>query len=258
MEDHRHMTIPLPESHSEVGGPIGDTYAAVLVRADRSFDDVLAALRGLRFSGWVAPADEGWIAAIARLGGAAVATGRRGVVELGAALAEELGTTVLAVRVLLDRQLVIVAWQAGEELGRYSSDPSREPGADDEVMSDPIGEEHAEAFATACGRPEVAEDLVEVLGEELDADSVYESERLASVLRLLGLPAWIVATAALPRDIATGPRTRDLVRLGAGAQGFAGHVLGRAADVRRRRQQPPPVIADPPRSHGVGMDPWLF
>lgn len=253
------MTISLPGSGHEVGGPLGDTYGAVLVRADGTdVEGVLAALGAIRFSGWVAPPDDGWIVAIARPGGGVVATGRRGVLEVGEVLAGRLATTVLAVRVLVDRQLAIAAWTGGEELGRYSSDPSREPGADDDVLSDPIGEEHAGAFASACGRPDAAEDLEEVLAEELDPDSVYESERLAQVLRLLGLPAWLVAAAALPRDVPTGPRARDLVRLGAGARGAEGRVRGRAADVVRRRRTPPPVIADPPRSSGLGMEPWMF
>lgn len=254
------MTLPIPGSGTEAGGgPIGDTYGAVLVRDDGGGgDDVLAALRGLRFSGWVAPPDGGWIVAIARPGGGVVATGRRGVLEVGGALAEQLATTVLAVRVLVDRQLVIAAWSAGEELGRYSSDPSREPGADETVLTDPMGEEYAAAFAAACGEPDAAEELEEVLGEELDSDSVYESERLARVLRLLGLPAWIVASAALPRAIPTGPRVRDLVRLGAGAEGAAGRVRGRAADVVRSRRTPPPAIADPPTSAGFDIDPWLL
>jgi hypothetical protein len=252
------MTVPLSGANSDVGGPIGHTYGAVLVRADHAVSDVVAALRGIRFSGWVAPADQGWIVAVARLGGGTAAAGRRGIVEVGALLAAELATTVLAVRVLLDRQLVLAAWSAGDELGRYSSDPSREPGADETVLTDPLGEEYAEAFAAACGRPDAAEELAEVLGEELDSDSVYESERLAQVLRLLGLPTWLVAAAALPRDLPTGPRSRDLVRLGAGMPGFAGRFLGGAVHVVRRRTTPPPVIADPPTSAGFTIDPWLL
>ena len=144
------MSVAIPGSGSEVGGPMGDTYGAVLVRADGTgVADVLTALSSIRFSGWIAPPDAGWIVAIARPGGGVVATGRRGVLEVGQALAEQLATTVLAVRVLVDRQLVIGAWTSGEELGRYSSDPSSEPGADEAVLSDPLGEEHAAAFAAA-------------------------------------------------------------------------------------------------------------
>lgn len=250
--------MTLPGAQPETGGPIGHTYAALLVRAKpASFDALVAALRGIRFSGWVAPPDDEWIVVVAYQGDGTVASGRRGVLGVGALVAERLATTVLAVRVLVDRQLVIVAWSGSEELGRYSSDPSREPGADDEVMSEPMGVEYAEAFATAAGRPEVAEKLADELEEELDTDSVYESERLARVLRLLGLPSWLVAAASLPRDIPTGPRSKDLMRLGAGSPGVGGVLLGRAADVKRRRTPPPPAIADPPRMDGSGRDPWL-
>jgi hypothetical protein len=146
-------------------------------------------------------------------------------------------------------------WSGAEEIGRYLSDPSREPDAGREVLSDPYGAEHAEAFAAACGRPDVAEDLAEVLADELDPDSVIESERLARVLRLLGMPTWLVAVAALPKDIPTGPRAADLARLGAGIPGITGWFAGRAAEVVRRRRPPPPVITDPP---SAGSDPWLY
>jgi hypothetical protein len=165
---------------------------------------------------------------------------------------------VVVARVRLDRQLVLAAFRGPDELGRYSSDPSREPGADDEVLAEPFGVEHAEAFAEAVGRADAAEELAEVLGEELDTDSVYESERLARVLGLLGLPRWIVAAGALPRHLPTGPRTKDLVRLGAGATGAKGVVQGRAAAAARRRMPPPPAIADPPRADDLGIDPWLL
>ena len=57
-------------------------------------------------------------------------------------------------------------------------------------------------------------DTYAAIVQELDPDSVIESERLGRVLRLLRLPTWVVAAATLPRDIPTGPRTRDLIRLG--------------------------------------------
>jgi hypothetical protein len=149
--------------------------------------------------------------------------------------------------VLGDRQLVLVVWSGGDEVGRYVSDPSH--GLDDEaVLPMPMGTEHAAAFADALGVPEAADELEELLAEELDADSVIESERLAGVLRLLALPGWLVSAASLPRDVPLGPRAREFTRLGAGVPGVRGRLLGRAVDVVRRRRHPPPVVVDPPRA----------
>ncbi|MFE5672180.1 hypothetical protein ACFQ58_11305 [Agromyces sp. NPDC056523] len=254
------MALPLPGTPHEPEGAAGETYGAALVSTTdgATRDDVVDALRELGFTGWIAPPDGGWIAAIAEPGDGTVASGRRGVLEVAAALAERLDTTAFALRVRQDRQLVIAAWRGHAELGRYSSDPSREPGADDEVLGAPFGTEHADAFAAAAGRPDAAEELAEVLDEELDSDSVFESERLARALELLGLPRWLVASAALPRDIPTGPRGRELVRLGAGSPGVLGRVRGRVAASVRRRMAPPPAIADPPRGDDLGIDPWLL
>ena len=48
--------------------------------------------------------------------------------------------------------------------------------------------------------------LEELLGEDLNADSVIESERLSSVLRMRQLPAWPVSSSSLPKDVPAGPR----------------------------------------------------
>jgi hypothetical protein len=76
------------------------------------------------------------------------------------------------------------------------------------------------------------------------------------VLRLLGLPSWLVAVSSLPRDVPTGPRAVELTRLGAGATWFGGRVRGRAAEVVRRRRPPPPAFTDAPR--GGRIDPRLL
>jgi hypothetical protein len=175
------------------------------------------------------------------------------VVGVGEWLATRLAGPVLAIRVLADRQLLLAVWTEGEEVGRYISDPSY--GLDDDTLPEPLGAEHADAFAAACGQPEAADDLADLLAEELDPDSVIESERLGGVLRLLGLPSWLVAVSSLPKDVPTGPRAAELTRLGAGATGFRGRLRGRAADVVRRRRPPPPAVTDAPRGGG---DPWLL
>jgi hypothetical protein len=252
------MVFPVTPADPEAGGPAGHTYGAVAVRLDRTAPaEVSAALRQIRFSGWLAPPEDGWLVAVARPGGGTVAAGRRGVAGVAEWLSARLPATVLAIRVLADRQLALVAWDGGEEAGRYVSDPAREPGADEDVLAEPYGAEHADAFAAACGRPDAAEELGEVLAEELDPDSVIESERLARLLRLLGLPTWLVAAATLPRDIPTGPGSRELTRLGAGLPGVLGRLCGGAAGVLRRRRPPPPIVTDAPRGSS-GMDPWLM
>lgn len=254
------MTSPV----GELDGPSGYTYAGVAVRLDGlpsgrpcTRPDVLAALRQVRFSGWLAQPDDGWLVAVAASGDGTVAAGRRGVVGVGEWLADRLAATVVAFRVVADRQLLLVLWADGDEVGRYASDPSHGPEADADTLSDPLGVEHADAFAAACGHPEAAEDLAELLAEEFDPDSVIESERLGSVLRLLGLPRWLVAASSLPRDVPTGPRARDLTRLGAGLPGLAGWLRGRAVNVVRRRRPPPPAITDAPKGRS-DIDPWLL
>jgi hypothetical protein len=272
------MVYQLGGQHWQETGPSGYTYGAVLVRLEggsgqRPRDEgeagrrprheggpveVLAALREIRFSGWVAAPESGWLVAVAATGAGTVAAGRRGVIGVGERLAERLGGPVLAVRVLADRQLLLALWADGDEVGRYVSDPSHGFPADDGVLSEPLGVEHAEAFATACGRPDVADDLGETLAEELDPESVIESERLSAVVRLLGLPGWLVAASALPRDPPTGPRARDLTRLGAGVPGLLGRLCGHAVDIVRRRRPPPPAVSDPPRGRAGDLDPWLL
>ncbi len=248
------MTFPF------VPGPAtaqtGETYAVMVVMtADAA--GVERVLRQIRFTGWIAPPAAGRLLVMAVPGRGTIAAGRRGIVDVGATTAAELDATVLAVRVIADRQLALVAWTGAEELGRYVSDPSREPGAEDDVLDDPIGVRHAAAFAQACGQPERAADLADVLTERLDPDSFIESERLARTARLLDLPTWLVAAATLPRDIPTGPRARDLTRLGVGLPGVAGLLADRLVRPVRRRRPPPPVLTDPPRG-GSDMDPWLM
>lgn len=253
--------LPAYGGNSEIGvGPEGHTYAAVVVQLDSgpvARDDVLAALREIRFSGWLAQPEDGWLVAVAASGAGTVAAGRRGVAGVAEELAGRLTGTVLAIRVLADRQLLLAVWTEGAEVGRYVSDPSREPGAEDDVRPDPFGVEQAAGFAESLGRPEQAGDLAELLADELDPDSFIESERLARVLRLLGLPTWLVAAATLPGDIPTGPRTRDMTRLGAGVPGLLGRPSGWAVNIIRRRRPPPPAVTGAPRGRS-GMDPWLM
>jgi hypothetical protein len=261
VREDRVVFMPPPQNGSHDGAPeyAGESYGAALVRADQqALPGVIDSLRAVRFSGWIAPPADGWIVALGDPGDGVVAAGKRGIVEVAALLAGGLGSPGVAVRVKRDRQLALVAWRGTAEVGRYCSDPSRESGADGEILSDPYGVEHAEGFAELLGRPDAAEDLAAVLEQELDIESVSESERLAQVLDLLRLPRWLVAVGSLPNDIPTGPRAIDLIRLRGGAAGMAGRARGVVIRPIRRRADPPPIVADPPRSGGLGMDPWLF
>ena len=258
------MTYPLGGRRGDVGRPSGYTYAGLVVRLDGvpagrpcTRQDVLAALREGRFSGWLAQPEDGWLVAVAASGDGTVAAGRRGVVGVGEWLADRLTATVLAVRVVADRQLLLTLWVDRGEVGRYVSDPSHGLGTDDDTLPDPLGVEHAAAFAAACGHPEAAEDLAELLAEELDPESVIESERLGDVLRMLGLPRWLVAASSLPRDVPTGPRAQDVTRLGAGVPGVLGRVCGWAASLVRRYRRPPPAVTDAPRG-AADTDPWVL
>jgi hypothetical protein len=258
MSDDRSV-YPLPPPTSDVGGPDGHSYGAVLVGDDGLADGELRGLlAAIRFSGWIAPPRDGWIVLLGDPGDGVVADDRRGIIEVAAMIAGRAAGAVLALRVRHDRQLALVAWRRGEEVARYCSDPSREVNLGPEVLTDPIGAEYAAVFAELWGRPDAAEDLAELLDEQLDEESVYESERLGKTLRLLGLPAWIVAAGSLPRAMPTGPRPSELIRLRAGLPGTAGRVRDAAIRPLRRRRTPPPVIEDPPQGGGMGMEPWMF
>ena len=147
----------------------------------------------------------------------------------------------------------------GDELGRYCSDPSREPGADKEVLDQPIGAELAESLAELWERADAVDELTELLDEELDPDSVYESERLrdrAADARASGVDRRGRRAAARHPDGSEGRRAHAAARRARRATPDA--PVGPALRAVRRRQTPPPVIADPPRSSGMGFEEWML
>ena len=249
----------MPAADPEVGGPAGHSYGAALFPGHALTPSALQdMLSGIRFSGWIAPPDHGLVVVLGDPGDGVVADGRRGIIEVAGVLAASVRGPVLAVRVRNDRQLALVAWRGGDEVARYCSDPSQEPEADKDVLAEPFGAENADTFAVLWHRPDAAEELFELLEEELDPDSVFESERLGRVLRLLGMPDWIVAAGALPRAMPRGPDASQLSRMRAGAMGVAGRSRDALLRPVRRRQHPPPVIADPPTGGGMGEEYWMF
>ena len=250
---------PMASSASETPAPGGHSYGAAIIPADElTAADVRGVLGGIRFTGWIAPAQDGCIVVLGEPGDGVVADGRRGIIEVAGVLAERVTGPVLAARVRRDRQLALVAWRGGQEVARYCSDPSVEPGADEDVLAEPFGAADAEVIADAWAGREAAEPLTELLDEELDPDSVFESERLGRVLRLLGLPAWLVAAGELPHALPRGPRTSELLRLRVGRTGLAGLALGALVRPVRRRRHPPAVIAEPPKGSGMGFEEWMF
>jgi hypothetical protein len=233
------MSLPItgPDGPT-VGG--GCTYAGIFVCAEHA--GVLGYLAERRFSGWLGPQESDWVLAVPEEVVAAVAGDGTDLLALAVGLARRLGTVTVAARVERDRVLRLDAWdgtddqdtQEPEHLGSYLSDPTVDA-PDEEVYPEPVGAHHAPRYAEACGHPEVSDELTELLAEELDPESVFESERLDSVLRLLDLPRWLVAVTSLPGDVPSGPRRSELVRLGAGREGVPGRVAGAMTGVVRRR-----------------------
>lgn len=167
--DDEYVVVPAYATGAERDGPPGYTYAAIVLRPQGG---LLAALREIRFSGWLAPPEDGWQIVVPASGAGTVAAGRRGVAGVAEWLATRMIGPVLALRVVLDRQLALVVWADGEETGRYISDPSKEPAVDDDLLDEPVGAEAAYAIAAACDHPDAADDLVDLLSEQLDPESV--------------------------------------------------------------------------------------
>lgn len=219
--------------------PEGHRYTGLLVdigEAGRA--GLLAALGRARFSGWVGPAQGRWVVAVADNPGGSVAGSRTGVSELTRRVATGLRTLALGVEVD-DERVLRLTWASPDVDGSYDSNPGLGHEDDeDDLPPDPVGVDLLTGLAEAAGRPEAAEDLTELLGDQIDRDSTFESERLRAVLRLLDAPTWLVASSSLPRDVPSGPRRSEITRLGAGRPGPAGRLRGLA--VRRVRRHRPP------------------
>jgi hypothetical protein len=209
------------------------SYAGVLVRAARA--DVLDHVAGAGFSGYIGPQEDDWVVLVPARFRAAAGGQVADLEVLGRDLARRFEQVSLAVSVHRDRVLRLVMWAGSRELGRYVSNPAY--GTDEDDVADPQGVERAEDFAAAGGAPALAEELAEVLGAILDEDEQTESERLSTVLRLLGLPRWLVAVDRLPRAVPGGPSAAQVTRLFRGRTGLSGRV--RSWRPRFKRHAPP-------------------
>lgn len=237
------MTLP-PLGPDQHDGVHGVSYCGLFANAEH--ERVLRFLAERRFTGWLGPQEGDWVLAVAERQQGAVAGDGTSLLTLGSELAHTLATVVLAVRVERDRVLRIDGWRGVQHdetedvavLGGYLSDPSADAAEDEDVYPEPQGAHFAADYAQACGVPAAADELHEVLAEELDPESVIESERLDSVLRLLDLPRWLVSADSLPGDVPAGPRRSELTRLGAGREGLGGRVAGTLTGVLRKRRRP--------------------
>lgn len=232
------------------GDPGGVSYSGVFAAAPR--EQVLGALAGLRFTGWIGPQEQRWVLAVTQSARIAVAAGRRSVAGVARDLSADLDVLTLAVEVDRDRALRLWAYDGTKGVGWFDSDPAEDDElAMTEVVLDELGEpvlgelftsstgaEHAATLAQHCGADtDAAEELEELLDDELSED-VSESERLKAVLRLLGLPTWLVASGSLPRRVPGGPDAEAFTRLGAGHTGIAGWLSGALTRPLRRRSRP--------------------
>ena len=210
------------------------SYAGLLVRADRA--QLLDVVATAGFSGYVGPQEAAWVVLVPARYQVAAGNGAADLETLGGDLARHFGQLCLTVSVLRDRVLRLVLSGGTRELGRYVSNPAYGTDEDDDIFPDPQGVEHAAAFAAAGGAPELAEDLAEVLSQILDEEEQTESERLSTVLRLLGLPRWLVAVDQLPGDVPGGPSAAQVTRLFRGRPGLPGRVRSWLPRLRRPAQ----------------------
>lgn len=227
-----------PDDH---GRFVGATYSAILCGGER--DALLGLLADERFTGWVGPPEEGWCAVVPERPLGHVARRRQRARDLAEMLATGPASPVVAVGVERDKVLRLWAGTPDGAVIDYVSDISADSGDDWTLdpfgnptppAEGPSGAERAPALARTLARPEVADELRELLLEDL-GESTSESERLGRLAALLGWPAWIVAVDSLPRQIPGGPDRQASVRLRAGRRGVPGVLLARVTRVVRRR-----------------------
>lgn len=229
-------------------GEAGLSYAGVYAAAER--DRVIAALGEMRFTGYIGPQEGAWVLSIAGNPLGKVAGKKRRINDVARELATTLEVVTLAVEVDKDERLRLWGFDGDAHLPVYDSQPpdDDEPGGivlDD--FGNPVMGEGAfvdnEMVAVSLLAAFDADDedgkLNELLDEDLGEDT-NESERLTGILRVLGLPTWIVSSDSLPRRVPGGPDREQVLKLGAGKPG----VQGWFADALRRPARPRPKRDD--------------
>lgn len=235
------MFPPVPVSTGESEG--GLTYSGVFVASDR--ERLLEELAELRFTGYVGPQEGDWVLAISGNPLGKVAGQKRRIVDVAREIAATLGVVTLAAEVERDTRLRLHAFDGDAALPPYdSAPPEEEPGeiALDEfgmpVVAEGLYVDNDDVAAALLTTFEAEDDdgaLAELLNENLGED-VFESERLVAILRILGLPTWIVSSDSLPKRVPGGPDKDEVTRLGAGKPG----VKGMVADAIRKPVRPRP------------------
>lgn len=210
----------------------GPSYGVLLVDAERQ--PTLDALTAERFSGWAGPRVQRWTVCVAHDPVGAVAAGRQDLLSLGERLTELLDTVVVGLVVRRERLLLLRATAPDSPGVDYVSDATQAR-PDDDTAWGPEGAEGGSVLAELSGVPGAADEVVELLAEEL-GESENESERLMALARLLGWPDWLVAVAGLPKRVAGGPDTSEFTRLRVGRSGLGGVVISRSTQVVRRRR----------------------
>lgn len=216
-----------------MGGPAGASYSGIFAIAPR--EGLVTTLSDLRFSGWVGPQEGRWVVTIpSRLSGA-VARDKMTPPLVARAISAATNDASCYVLVRQDKLLQLQAYAGGEPILTYYSDPTIVDPYNDELSASPMGAQDAPALAAALGKPDVGEELEELLDEQL-SESENESERLIKVLRLLEAPTWVVSSDALPQDIPAGPLAKELTRLGAGRPGIQGRVDDAVRGIVRKKK----------------------
>ncbi len=158
--------------------------------------ELLDVVAAAGFTGYVGPQEADWVVLVPARLRAVAGRGAADLEALGGDLARHFGQLSLTVSVHRDRVLRLLLSGGTRELGRYVSNPAY--GADE--------------------------------------DEQTESERLSTVLRLLGLPRWLVAVDQLPRDVPGGPPAAQVTRLFRGRTGLPGRLRSWLPRLRRPAQ----------------------
>ncbi len=251
--------------------PEPPSFGGIFSTANR--DDVVAFLGEIKFTGWIGPVQGLWILIVAENPLGQVAAARRTLDQTAKELAARTRSLTMSAAVSKDTSLRLGLYDGEERIAHLDTNPAEDEGgfavnefgepvgpesgsdAESGFMLDEFGEPMVDEFgepigammmddaeddefvhapiARAFGRPDLAEELTELLEESLSEDQ-SESERMTSLARMLDLPTWLVSSASLPKRIWGAPDPSEMTRLRAGRQGLSGAVLGSA--VRRLRR----------------------